>query len=227
MKSGALRIAIDGPSGAGKSTLARGLAARLGLPYVDTGAMYRAVGWLSLERDVIDPARLVADLSAAEFRVDPDPSNFRVLVGGQDITQRLRAPEVGLRASQLAAVAQVREWLVPLQRELAVDGVVMEGRDIGTVVLVDADVKFFVTASEGERMRRRAEQLGDDRAERGVADIRDRDRRDRTREASPLRPAAEAIEIDTSGETPEESLERLLAEVRRRCPLDPESTVAR
>jgi len=227
MTSRPLRIAIDGPSGAGKSTLARGLAGRLGLPYVDTGAMYRAVGWMSLERDILDPVRLVGDLSAAEFHVDPDPEAFRVLVDGEDVTSRLRDPEVGLRASRLAAEPEVREWLLPLQRGLAVAGVVMEGRDIGTVVLADADVKFFVTASESERMRRRAEQLGDDRAERSASDIRDRDHRDRTRQVSPLRPAEDAIAIDTSGESPERSLERLLDEVCRRTDHDPGSTVAR
>ena len=222
-----LRIAIDGPSGAGKSTLARSLATRLGLPYVDTGAIYRAVGWLSLQHDVVDPVRLVAELQGVELRVEPDPVLFRVLIDGADVTQRLREPEVGLRASKLAAAPEVREWLLPLQRDLAVDGVVMEGRDIGTVVLRDADVKFFVTASEGERMRRRTAQLGDDRSDRGAADVRDRDRRDRTRRASPLRPAPDAIEVDTSGDTPAGSLERLLAEVRRRRSPGPPSTESR
>lgn len=210
MSSRGLRIAIDGPSGAGKSTLARSLARELGLAYVDTGAMYRAVAWESLRRGVEGSAEVVAMLDGLEMELRTDPDGFRVMVDGVDVTGRLRAPEVGQRASRIAGIPEVREWLVQRQRALAADGAVLEGRDIGTVVLPDADVKFFVTAPEEVRLRRRAAQMGEAREREVVADVRDRDRRDSSRAASPLRAAEDAIRIDTGGESPEESLRRLL-----------------
>lgn len=221
-RAGAPRIAIDGPSGSGKSTLGELLARRLGLAYVDTGAMYRAVAWKALQEGVEagpEPspaveermARLLAD---TDLRVDADPDAFAVHVDGREVTEEIRAPEVGRMASFVAALDPVRAWLVPRQRALAAGGVVMEGRDIGTVVLPDADCKFFVTSDAATRVGRRAAQLGPDRTEEANEDVRARDERDRSRRASPLRAASEAITVDTTDATVEESLDELLEAVR-------------
>ena len=220
------RIAIDGPSGAGKSTLARALSQRLKVPYVDTGAMYRAVAWVWQQlrprpdlgsddgpNELVDAAR-----SRLSFRCAP--GSFAVICDGDDVTEQLRSPEVGLHASQVAALPQVRAWLAPRQRELAAAGGVVEGRDIGTVVMADADVKFFVTATESERLRRRAAQLGvtgvPESAAAVTADVRDRDHRDRTRATSPLQRALDAVPVDTSEEAVDASVRRLLAVIDKR-----------
>lgn len=216
MTSKQLRIAIDGPSGAGKSTLARSLARELGLAYVDTGAMYRGVAWKSLRQGLEADEDVVAMLEDTRMELDTDPDDFRLRVDGEDVTDRLREPRVGQQASRVARIPAVRSWLVERQRALATGGAVLEGRDIGTVVLPDADVKFFVTAPERVRMQRRAAQLGREEDPEVVADVRDRDRRDSSRKASPLRAAEDAVRIDTSGESPDESLVRLLQIVRLR-----------
>lgn len=216
------RIAIDGPSGSGKSTLGQLLARRLGLAYVDTGAMYRAVAWKALQEGVRadavpspaveeEMARLLAD---TDLRVDADPDTFAVHVDGRDVTDEIRAPEVGRMASFAAALEPVRAWLLPRQRALADDGVVMEGRDIGTVVLPDADCKFFITSDAATRVGRRAAQLGPERSEEASEDVRARDERDRSRRASPLHPAPDAITVDTTDATVEESLRELLEAVQ-------------
>ena len=212
-----LRIAIDGPSGSGKSTLGRALAQRLGLPYVDTGAMYRAVGWAVAEAGLEGEERVVAYVEQLDLEVHPDAQGFRVTVDGVDVTDRLRHPEVGRMAARVAAIEGVRNWMVPQQQAVALDGGVLEGRDIGTVVLSDADFKFYVTSDESTRMARRAQQLGlGEVGAEVVGDVRERDRVDSSRKHSPLRPAADAVHIDTSGQTVEESLERMLEEVARR-----------
>lgn len=211
-----MRIAIDGPSGSGKSTLGRALARRLGLPYVDTGAMYRAVGWVATEED-LDPAeRIVERLQRLELAVVPSPDDFRVLVDGRDVTDRLRSPAVGKAASRVAAIEGVRRWMVPRQQRLAVNGGVLEGRDIGTVVMPDADCKFFVTSDEATRMARRAAQLGRPRDEAEVIDdVRERDRIDRGRKISPLAPAPDAVLVDTSGKEVSATLAEMLAVIER------------
>ncbi|MFQ5743581.1 MAG: (d)CMP kinase [Acidobacteriota bacterium] len=203
------RIAIDGPSGSGKSTLGRELAQRLSLPYVDTGAMYRAVAWKADRVGASVPGGVAALLRYTRLRVEPDPAEFRIWVDGIDVTDQLRAPRVGRLAAAVAAIQEVRDWLLPKQRELAKDGAVVEGRDIGTVVLPDADCKFFLDAPESERTARRAAQLGD-RGDDAAADVRERDRLDRGRRVSPLRPAGDAIHIQTGDQTVEESLRRML-----------------
>jgi len=209
-----LLIAIDGPSGSGKSTLGRALAQSLGLPYVDTGAMYRAVGWVVAEASLDDAEQIVAYVQGLELDVDPDPAEFRVRVDGVDVTDRLRHPDVGRMAAKVAAIEGVRDWMVPLQQAVARAGGVLEGRDIGTVVLPDADCKFYVTSDESTRMARRAQQLGlEEVGAEVVGDVRERDRVDRSRKHSPLRPAAGAVHIDTSAQTVSESLAAMLEEI--------------
>ena len=195
-------IAIDGPSGAGKSTVARAVAAALGLRYLDTGAMYRCVALASL-RCTTPAAELAAGVQIE--------LGERVLLDGEDVTEAIRAPEVSARASQVAADPDVRRELTGAQRRLLEHGDwVAEGRDIGTVVAPQAEVKVYLTAREDERARRRAVELGLD-AEAVLASQRLRDARDETREQAPLRPADGAIVIDTSGLTPEQVVARIVA----------------
>ncbi|MGD9765156.1 MAG: (d)CMP kinase [Candidatus Binatia bacterium] len=199
-------IAIDGPAGAGKSTVSQQLARALGLRYVDSGAMYRAVGVLAAEAaiDFGDADALAALCDALVFEFPEDPGGgVRVLVNGRDLSQAIRTAAAGQLASKVSVVPVVRERLVALQRELgAGGGVVMEGRDIGTVVLPDATVKIFLVASAAERARRRWAEL----SARGDAvdlaqiqrEIEERDRRDQSRAHSPLRPAEDALLVDTT-----------------------------
>ena len=191
-------IAIDGPAGAGKSTVARAVAEQLGFTYLDSGAMYRAVA-LSVIRDPGDPAA-----RAREIEIDwGDPA--------------LRTPEVSVKASQVAADPQVRAALVEKQRELMASGDwVAEGRDIGTVVAPHAELKIFLTADPEERARRRADELGADVAT-VLRDQALRDEQDRGREHSPLEPAPDSVEVDTTGLTVDEVVERIgeLARERR------------
>jgi CMP/dCMP kinase len=200
-------VAIDGPSGAGKSTTARAVARALGFAYLDTGAMYRCVGLLALRH----PGRAAGEL-AAQAAVDVDGT--RVCVDGEDVSAAIRAPEVSEAASRVAADAQVRRALVARQRALLAHGDwVAEGRDIGTVVAPHAEVKVFLTASAGERARRRAAELGGDSA-RVLADQARRDERDSGRAESPLAPARGAVLLDTDGLSLEEVTARIVALAR-------------
>jgi cytidylate kinase len=196
-------VAIDGPAGAGKSTVARAVASRLRFTYLDSGAMYRAVALAAL-RSGRAPAAV-----APELRIEL--SDARVGLNGEDVTPLIRTPEVSEAASRAAADPAVRDAMVALQRELLSSGDwVAEGRDIGTVVAPDAEVKVFLTASPEERARRRAAELGVDEAT-VLAEQTIRDERDRTREHSPLEPAPGAVELDTTGMTQEEVVERIVA----------------
>jgi cytidylate kinase len=186
-------VAIDGPAGAGKSTVARAVARALGFTYLNSGAMYRAAA-LAWPRDS----------ATLDIRFDGD----RVLLDGDDVTDQIRIPEISRRASELAADPALRSALVPKQRALISSGDwVAEGRDIGTVVAPDADVKVWLTADEAERARRR---------EQPVDEIRDRDARDAGREHSPMLPAADATEVDSTGLTIDEVVERIVALVTAR-----------
>lgn len=204
--SRALVIAIDGPAGTGKSTVARGLASALGASYLDTGAMYRIVTLAALRRgvDLADTDAIAAAVADVELTVGHDPAEDRSFLAGEDVSTEIRGDAVTKAVSAVSAVPAVRTRLVELQRALAggAHDVVVEGRDIGTVVLPDADVKIFLTASAEERARRRNDQnvangLPDD-YEAVLADVKRRDHLDSTRPISPLRAADDAAVVDTS-----------------------------
>lgn len=217
-----LIVAIDGPSGVGKSTAARHLARRLGVPYLDTGAMYRAVALAVLDRgaDPEDREAVLAIAGAADVGLrGRDDGSFEVLLDGEPVETRIRVPRVGEAASKVSSYPEVRERLVALQRACAARfGAVLEGRDIGTQVFPDAPHKFFVTARAEIRHRRRHEQLvelGDEATLEEVAEeMQARDRRDATRDASPLIQDATYVEIDTSDLPVEEVVARMIAAVR-------------
>jgi pantoate ligase / CMP/dCMP kinase len=214
MPSRPLIIAIDGPSGAGKGTVARTLAARLGYTHVDTGAMYRAIAWLAGHQgvDLSDEAAVTALADAAAFELGQE-----IRVDGHEITRAIRTPEMDAAAGMVARHPRVRESLVRRQRDYASKGgLVMEGRDIGTVVFPNADVKVFLDASADERARRRAQDPAHASSQSGQLDqvataLAERDRLDSTRKTSPLTMAADAVRIDTTGLPVDAVVEKVLA----------------
>jgi cytidylate kinase len=217
-------IAIDGPAGTGKSSVSRGLARELDARYLDTGAMYRMVTLALLRAgvDLADPAAMAAAAADVQMSVGYDPNEDRALLAGEDVSGQIRGDDVTRAVSAVSAVPEIRARLVELQRQLAAGpaSIVVEGRDIGTVVLPGADVKFFLTASAAMRAQRRNDQniasgLGDDYV--GVlADVRRRDRLDSTRAVSPLRAAEDAVVVDTSHMTEAQVIARLLELVEQR-----------
>jgi cytidylate kinase len=222
MKKKGLVIAIDGPSGAGKSTVARILADRLGYIYIDTGAMYRSIGWKAKkERLDLDDENAMADLCMrTEVTIKKDNSDPRFSVDGYDVTGEIRTPEMGMLASSVSRSPAVRARLLTLQRELGESGgVVMDGRDIGTVVFPDADRKFFLEASAEERGKRRYRELKEKGMDVDIAqitqEIRDRDHQDRSRSIAPLRKADDALLIDSSLLSIDQVVERMLAELAK------------
>ncbi len=207
-------IAIDGPAGAGKSSVARAVAAELGITYLDSGAMYRCVALAALESGTdLDDGQALAALTAG-LAIEFDGS--RVLLGGADASEAIRAPRVSAAASRVSVHPGVREALVERQRALIADAdYVAEGRDIGTVVSPGAPLKIFLTASDEERARRRAAETGED-VESVLAAQRRRDARDTEREHGALRPAADAVELDTSSLSLEEVVGRVVGLARER-----------
>ncbi len=208
-----LTIAIDGPAGAGKSTVARRVAEEMGLLYVDTGAMYRAITWKALQSGIdLSDEQGVAGI-ARETEIELNPPEVRV--DGIRVTEAIRSPEVTQHVSKVAKMAEVRRVLVEKQRRLARDGgVVMDGRDIGTHVLPDADVKVFLTASLEERVRRRHLEMirrgFSSDPDRLYQEIKQRDEMDENRSHSPLRPAADAVIMDTTGRSIDEVVSMIL-----------------
>jgi CMP/dCMP kinase len=218
-----LVIAIDGPSGVGKSTLGKALARQFDCLYIDSGAVYRAVGRKALDQGVsLDDRQAVARIARdSSVKLEGDPDHLKIFLDGRDVTTEIRQPEASRAASVVAAIPEVREAVVEKLREMSrARGVVMDGRDIGTRVFPDAPVKIFLEASLDERARRRAEE---DR-ERGrivsveqvKAELEERDLRDRTRDAAPLVKAADAILIDTSAMALDRVIDLVLEIVKSR-----------
>jgi CMP/dCMP kinase len=213
-----LIIAIDGPSGAGKGTVARAIAEALGYRHVDSGAMYRAVGWKALADGIsLDQEEAVATL-AARSRIDV--ADALVTIDGHEVTRAIRTPEIDKAAAAVARLPKVRAVLVDMLRALGISGgVVMEGRDIGTVVFPSADVKVYLDAAPEERARRRANDPAHTGVPAAVSEVAtmltERDRIDRTRAASPLYAAPDAIVVDTTGKSVEEVVREVMQVVRR------------
>lgn len=216
-----LIIAIDGPVAAGKTTVARLLARRMGYCHIESGAMYRALAWTALERgvDLSDPPALVNLLDQTEVQLRPAAEGLHVVVDGKDITDALRSPRIQEAASVISVHPSVREKLVQRQRQLgAQGGVVMDGRDIGTVVFPHAAVKFYLTASLEERGRRRFLESSRDLGtlEQTQDEVESRDRRDMERAASPLKRALDAILIDTALLSPEQVVQEMEKHILRK-----------
>jgi cytidylate kinase len=218
-----ISIAIDGPSGAGKSTMARIIAERFGFLYIDTGALYRAVGLAAYREGIgTDNAEKISEL-AGRLKVRIAQKNGRQLIflNDEDVTDKIRSEHISKYASAVSAVPKVREMLLEAQREFArKNNVIMDGRDIATVVLPDADIKIFLTASPEERARRRYDELkerGEDVNFNGVLSaIISRDKADSTRAISPLKKHPDAVLVDTTGNTREQSVEMLIKLIKER-----------
>jgi cytidylate kinase len=218
-----LIIAIDGPSGAGKSTLGRMIALSLNLLYLDTGAMYRAAALAVLRAGVStkDAAAVALVTARANINLAGDPDSLRVTLDGRDVSEEIRTEEVSQSASVISTIPEVRRTLVQRQREMgARGGVVLDGRDIGTVVFPDADVKFFLTAQPEARARRRYDEervrARDATFEQTLDDINQRDQRDSTRETSPLAIADDAIVLDSTELSIADVYERMMDAIRER-----------
>lgn len=223
-----IQIAIDGPAASGKSTAARALAERLGGYYVNTGDMYRTVAWAALQAGIdpdTDPEAVVAKLPEWDLRLQAEGGVLQLILNDVPVQQAaIRAPEVAAVVSQVARIPEVRDWMLDRQRDCRHLGIIiMEGRDIGTVVLPDATCKFFITASPEERARRRLQQAGEVAPGATLAsvaaDIAERDRIDSTRAVAPLKPADDAEIFVTDGMEKEEVAELLIAAIKRKTGL--------
>jgi len=215
--TGKINVAIDGPAGAGKSTVARKVAEKLGYIYVDTGAMYRTVTLKAIRAGAdMDNAQALADIAGrVDIRLVPEPGGQKVFMDGEDVTDPIRAQDVTRLVSQVAAVPDIRDVLVRLQQDIARErGVVMDGRDIGTNVLPDAEVKVYMTASVRIRAERRWKELKDKEpnvtVESLMEAITERDKSDSERAAAPLRQAEDAVLLDTSEMTADEAADRIV-----------------
>jgi cytidylate kinase len=225
-------IALDGPAGAGKSTIARLLAEQLGILYLDTGAMYRAIGLKALRLNLSpkDESAIAAMLQNTDLDIRFVNGNQEVWLDGQNVSEAIRTPEASRAASDVSTLPVVRQALVKIQRQIASrQSLIMDGRDIGTFVLPDATFKFFLTASAEERARRRLEDLrnrGNDQVtlEEVIRDMEYRDRQDSQRALAPLRQAEDAVLVDTTRLSIDEVVATILAMIRSRIGPDPEGT---
>jgi cytidylate kinase len=221
-----LIITIDGPAASGKSTVGRLLAERLGASFLDTGAMYRAVTLAAMEAgtDMSDEEELLGVLEGGDFQFTVREGQMLVSIGGIDVTEQIRRPEVTASACHIASSAKLREKLVAMQRRFAAgeDKIVTEGRDQGTVAFPDADIKFYLTADTVERARRRQVELRGKREDWSLEEVQEaigaRDKSDQARAVGPLRPASKAVVVDSTNLNIEEVVERLLKLVKERCP---------
>ena len=217
-------VAIDGPSGAGKSTLARALAKELGFVYVDTGAIYRSVGYFARRRGVEPGDAAAVEALLPEIRLEMlygEDGLQHMILNGQDVTEEIRLPEISMHASKVSAIPAVRAFLLEMQRGMArTHSVIMDGRDIGTGVLPEADVKLFLTASAEDRARRRFLELEErgtpEPYEKLLEEMRERDRNDASRAAAPLRAAEDAVVLDTTGNTFQQSFDLLLRTIKEK-----------
>lgn len=218
-----IQIAIDGPSGAGKSSVAKAIAARLGIVYVDTGALYRTVGYYVRSQGVTreDVDGIVNCLPNIKIEVRYENGAQHVYLNGEDLGDRIREPEISMYASAVSAVPAVRSFLLDTQRDIAAkNSVIMDGRDIGTVILPNADVKIFMTASDEARAKRRTLELQakgmDVKFDDVLREMRERDHNDSTREIAPAVAAKDATVLDNSGMTVEESADAVIALVKQK-----------
>jgi len=219
-----LIVTIDGPAASGKSTVARLLAEKLNATFLDTGAMYRAVTLASMQAgvDLSDEAQLLDVAGGHDFRFSAKAGKMVVSIDGVDVTEQIRDPRVTAKAKYIASAPKVREKLVQMQRQFAADhrSIVTEGRDQGTVAFAGADIKFYLTADSVERARRRHAELKNrdsNSLEEIQRDIEDRDNNDRSRTVGPLKPAEDAIVVDTTSLSIEQVVEKLFELVRERC----------
>jgi len=220
-----LVVTIDGPAASGKSTVARLLAEKLGASFLDTGAMYRAVTLAAMQAGVAlnDEKKLLDVLKEKEFQFSVKKNLMTVCINGVDVTEQLRSPEVTANSRYIASSTKMREKLVQMQRQFAAGQkrIVTEGRDQGTVAFADADIKFYLTADTTERARRRQAELQpkgiNDSIEQIKKAMEERDKSDRTRAVGPLKPASDAIVVDTTGLGIDEVVEKLLSFVRQKC----------
>ncbi len=211
-----INIAVDGPAGAGKSSIAREASARLGFIYVDTGALYRSVALYALENDVLEQDKLIQSLDKINVELKFISGVQHVLLCGRDVSDKIRTPEVSMNASKVSAVPEVREFLFGLQQKIAAENdIIMDGRDIGTVVLPNADLKVFLTASAEERAKRRFLEMKDKpdcpSYEEILEDINKRDYNDMHRETAPLKRAEDAVLLDTTEMTKAQVVEKLIS----------------
>lgn len=208
-----INIAVDGPAGAGKSSIARAVAEEIGYIYVDTGALYRSIALYSIENK-LDNESLVNSLDKINIRLEFIDKCQHVFLNDNDVSDKIRTPEVSMGASKVSAIPKVREFLFGLQKKIAAENnVIMDGRDIGTVVLPDADLKVFLTASAEERANRRFKEMTDSSItyEQVLEDIKQRDYNDMHRDVAPLKQAEDAVLLDTTGMTIEKVKQKLKA----------------
>lgn len=218
-----MNVAIDGPAGAGKSTIARAAAKKLGFIYVDTGALYRAVGVYSLRNglDTENPKTVEGTLPHIQVELQFQDGVQHVLLNGEDVSEEIRTPQASMAASAVSAVPAVRQFLFDLQREIAAkNDCIMDGRDIGTVVLPQAEVKIFLTASPETRAMRRFKELQEkgasDTYEAVLADLKQRDYNDSHRAVAPLKPAEDSVLVDTSALTLPQSVEKVIEVIKEK-----------